>query len=252
MHDIEIVIDRLKIDTTSAATSRLSESINTAMYHGENVLMVIEEDSKEVRYFSRNLMCSTSGISYPKPEPNSFSFNSPKGMCPDCKGLGVQHKVNLKKIIPDENLSIAQGGLTPLGTKKNSWTYRQIETIAKCYDFSLTDTIKTIPPKAMQIILKGSQEKFKIPSTSLGLTRTYKIDFEGLENYLESSYEEAATASIKRWAASYMDSYNCTTCNGSRLKKEALHFKLNNKTISDLVSMDLKDCLLYTSDAADE
>ena len=248
IHDIELVIDRFKIKKDENFLKRLNESLVTAMHYGKDVLMIMDINTDKTRYFSRNLMCSTSGISYPKPEPNSFSFNSPKGMCPDCKGLGVQHKVNLKKIIPDENLSIAQGGLTPLGTKKNSWTYRQIETIAKCYDFSLTDTIKTIPPKAMQIILKGSQEKFKIPSTSLGLTRTYKIDFEGLENYLESSYEEAATASIKRWAASYMDSYNCTTCNGSRLKKEALHFKLNNKTISDLVSMDLKDLYEWIAD----
>ena len=247
-HDIELVVDRFKIKKDENFLKRLNESLVTAMHYGKDVLMIMDINTDKTRYFSRNLMCSTSGISYPKPEPNSFSFNSPKGMCPDCKGLGVQHKVNLKKIIPDENLSIAQGGLTPLGTKKNSWTYRQIETIAKCYDFSLTDTIKTIPPKAMQIILKGSQEKFEIPSTSLGLTRTYKIDFEGLENYLESSYEEAATASIKRWAASYMDSYNCTTCNGSRLKKEALHFKLNNKTISDLVSMDLKDLYEWIAD----
>ena len=240
-HDIELVVDRFKIKKDENFLKRLNESLVTAMHYGKDVLMIMDINTDKTRYFSRNLMCSTSGISYPKPEPNSFSFNSPKGMCPDCKGLGVQHKVNLKKIIPDENLSIAQGGLTPLGIKKNSWTYRQIETIAKCYGFTLTDPIKTIPPKAMEIILKGSQEKYEILSTSLGLTRTYKIDFEGLENYLESSYEEAATASIKRWAASYMDSYNCTTCNGSRLKKEALHFKLNNKTIANLVSMDLKD-----------
>jgi len=247
-HDIELVVDRFKIKKDENFLKRLNESLVTAMHYGKDVLMIMDINTDKTRYFSRNLMCSTSGISYPKPEPNSFSFNSPKGMCPDCKGLGVQHKVNLKKIIPDENLSIAQGGLTPLGTKKNSWTYRQIETIAKCYDFSLTDTIKTIPPKAMQIILKGSQEKFEIPSTSLGLTRTYKIDFEGLENYLESSYKEAASASIKRWAASYMDSYNCVACNGSRLKKEALHFKLNNKTISNLVSMDLKDLHEWIAD----
>ena len=248
LHDIELVIDRFKIKKDENFLKRLNESLVTAMHYGKDVLMIMDINTDKTRYFSRNLMCPTSGISYPKPEPNSFSFNSPKGMCPDCKGLGVQHKVNLKKIIPDKNLSIAQGGLTPLGTKKNSWTYRQIETIAKCYDFSLTDTIKTIPPKAMEIILKGSQEKFEIPSTSLGLTRTYKIDFEGLENYLESSYEEAATASIKRWAASYMDSYNCSTCNGSRLKKEALHFKLNNKTIANLVSMDLKDLHKWIAD----
>ena len=240
-HDIELVIDRFIIKNDEDFIKRLNESLLTAMHYGDDVLMTMDMENKTTRYFSRNLMCDTSGISYPKPEPNSFSFNSPKGMCPDCKGLGVQHKVNLRKIIPDDGMSIIQGGISPLGTKKNNWTYRQIETIAKCYNFSLSDPISKIPSKAMAIILKGSQEKFEIPSTALGITRTYKIDFEGLENYIESSYEEAATASIKRWASSYMDSYNCASCDGSRLKKEALHFKLSNKSIADIVAMDLKD-----------
>ena len=123
-HDIELVVDRFKIKKDENFLKRLNESLVTAMHYGKDVLMIMDINTDKTRYFSRNLMCSTSGISYPKPEPNSFSFNSPKGMCPDCKGLGVQHKVNLRKIIPDENLSIAQGGLTPLGIKKNSWTRR--------------------------------------------------------------------------------------------------------------------------------
>ena len=244
-HDIELVIDRFIVKNDEDFIKRLNESLLTAMHYGDDVLMTMDMENKTTRYFSRNLMCDTSGISYPKPEPNSFSFNSPKGMCPDCKGLGVQHKVNLRKIIPDDGMSIIQGGISPLGTKKNNWTYRQIETIAKCYNFSLSDPISKIPSKAMAIILKGSQEKFEIPSTALGITRTYKIDFEGLENYIESSYEEAATASIKRWASSYMDSYNCASCDGSRLKKEALHFKISNKSIADIVAMDLKDLFAW-------
>ena len=244
-HDIELVIDRFIVKNDEDFIKRLNESLLTAMHYGDDVLMTMDMENKTTRYFSRNLMCDTSGISYPKPEPNSFSFNSPKGMCADCKGLGVQHKVNLRKIIPDDGMSIIQGGISPLGTKKNNWTYRQIETIAKCYNFSLSDPISKIPSKAMAIILKGSQEKFEIPSTALGITRTYKIDFEGLENYIESSYEEAATASIKRWASSYMDSYNCASCDGSRLKKEALHFKLSNKSIADIVAMDLKDLFAW-------
>lgn len=240
-HDIELVIDRFTVKTDTAFLKRLNDSLITALHYGQDVMMVMELEDKKARYFSRNLMCPTSGIAYPVPEPNTFSFNSPKGMCSSCKGLGVQHKVNLKKIIPDESLSIAQGGLAPLGTKKTSWTYRQLETIATCYNFSLTDPIKKIPPKAMEVILKGSQEKFDIPSTTLGITRSYKIDFEGLEHYIESSYEEAATASIKRWASGYMDSYNCSGCEGSRLRKEALYFKLNESNIADLASMDLQD-----------
>ena len=243
-HDIELVIDRFTVKKEETFLKRLNESLNTALHYGEDVMMVLRLEDNKARYFSKNLMCPTSGISYPIPEPNTFSFNSPKGMCPVCKGLGVQHKVNLKKIIPDVSISIAQGGLVPLGTKKTSWTYKQIETIAKCYHFELTDPIRKIPTKGMEVILKGSQEKFEIPSAVLGITRTYKIDFEGLEHYIESSYEEAATASIKRWASNYMDSYLCEGCKGSRLREEALNYRLNNCNIADLVGMDLKD--LYT------
>ena len=243
-HDIELVIDRFTVKKEETFLKRLNESLNTALHYVEDVMMVLRLEDNKARYFSKNLMCPTSGISYPIPEPNTFSFNSPKGMCPVCKGLGVQHKVNLKKIIPDDSISIAQGGLVPLGTKKTSWTYKQIETIAKCYHFELTDPIRKIPTKGMEVILKGSQEKFEIPSAVLGITRTYKIDFEGLEHYIESSYEEAATASIKRWASNYMDSYLCEGCKGSRLREEALNYRLNNCNIADLVGMDLKD--LYT------
>ena len=243
-HDIELVIDRFTVKKEETFLKRLNESLNTALHYGEDVMMVLRLEDNKARYFSKNLMCPTSGISYPIPEPNTFSFNSPKGMCPVCKGLGVQHKVNLKKIIPDDSISIAQGGLVPLGTKKTSWTYKQIETIAKCYHFELTDPIRKIPTKGMEVILKGNQEKFEIPSAVLGITRTYKIDFEGLEHYIESSYEEAATASIKRWASNYMDSYLCEGCKGSRLREEALNYRLNNCNIADLVGMDLKD--LYT------
>jgi excinuclease ABC subunit A len=240
-HDIELVIDRLTVKEDPEFLKRLDESMATAMHYGKDILMVLDIEENAVRYFSRNLMCPSSGISYPAPEPNTFSFNSPKGMCPVCKGLGVQHKLNLKKLIPDDRLSIAKGGLAPLGTKKNNWTYKQIETIATCFNFSLTDPISSIPKEAMEVLLKGSQSKFDIPSKTLGITRTYKIDFEGFENYIESTYQEAATASLKRWAGEFMDSYRCTSCEGSRLKKEALHFKILNATVADLVTMDLKD-----------
>ena len=244
-HDIELVIDRFTVRKDNEFLKRLNDSLVTALHYGQDVMMVMDLEDQKARFFSRNLMCTSSGIAYPVPEPNTFSFNSPKGMCPSCKGLGVQHKVNLKKIIPDDTLSITQGGLAPLGTKKSSWTYRQIETIAKCYDFSLSDPINKIPKNGMEVILKGSQEKFEIPSTTLGITRSYKIDFDGLEHYIESSYAEAATASIKRWASGYMDSYKCSDCDGSRLRKEALFFKLNDFNIADLVQMDLHDLFVW-------
>lgn len=245
-HDIELVIDRFSVKEDKEFLKRLEASMTTAMHYGQDILMILDMEESAVRYFSRNLMCPSSGISYPAPEPNTFSFNSPKGMCPDCKGLGVQHKVNLKKLIPDDTLSIAKGGLAPLGTKKNNWTYKQIETIATCYDFSLSDPISDIPKQALEVLLKGSREKFEIPSKTLGITRSYKIDFEGFENYIQNAYEEAATTSIKRWADGFMDSYQCSNCNGSRLRKEALHFKIRETTLADLVAMDLKDLYDWT------
>ena len=241
IHDIELVIDRFKVKNDSDFFKRLEESMVTAMHYGQDVIMILDVEKNTSRYFSRNLMCPSSGISYPNPEPNSFSFNSPKGMCPSCKGLGVKHKVNLKKLIPDASLSISQGGIAPLGTKKGNWTFKQIETIATCYNFLLTDPINKIPKSAMDVIIKGSRDKFDIPSKTLGITRTYKIDFEGFENYIENAYNEASTTSIKRWAAEFMDSYSCTECEGSRLRKEALNFKILDKTIAELAKMDLKD-----------
>lgn len=176
-HDIEIVIDRLKIDEASETEKRLMETINTAMYHGDDVLMVLDYESGETRYFSRNLMCPTTGISYPNPEPNTFSFNSPKGMCSHCNGLGKVYEVNTSKIFPNTNLSIKNGGIAPIGEYKNSWIFKQLEIIAQRFDFKLTDAIKDIPQEAIDMILHGGNEKFSIASKTLGITRDYKIEF---------------------------------------------------------------------------
>src|SRR5690606_38846738 len=170
-HDIEIVIDRLKIDDTTDNDKRLTESINTAMYHGEDVLMVIDQDTNEVRYFSRNLMCPTSGISYPNPELNNFSFNSPKGACDHCNGIGELYEVNIKKIVPDETLSIKNGALAPHGAEKNSWIFKQFEAIAQRFNFKLTDAYKDIPEAAKHMIMHGGNEKFSVASKTLGVTR---------------------------------------------------------------------------------
>ena len=152
-HDIEIVIDRLSIENNSENEKRIADSIKTAMYHGDNVLLVLDQDSDEVRYFSRNLMCPTSGISYQNPEPNLFSFNSPKGACEICKGLGTVHEINLNKIIPNSKLSIKNGGFAPLGEYKSSWIFKQLEVIGEKFNFAITDTIDKIPDEALQVIL---------------------------------------------------------------------------------------------------
>ncbi|MBT8274315.1 MAG: excinuclease ABC subunit UvrA, partial [Bacteroidia bacterium] len=240
-HDIEIVIDRLKIDANVDHDNRLTESINTAMYHGNNVLMVIDNDTEEVRFFSRNLMCPSTGISYPNPEPNNFSFNSPKGACSNCNGIGTLYEVNTAKIIPDPSLSIKNGGLAPQGPQKSTWIFKQLEIIAQRFDFTLSDPIDTIPNDALDMILFGGNEKFSVESKSLGVTRDYSIDFEGVANFIESQYKHADSSSIKRWAKTYMDKVSCSVCEGSRLKKESLFFKINGKNISELAQMDIID-----------
>jgi len=239
VHDIEIVIDRLKIDDTDNIDKRLIETINTAMYSGDNVLMILEESASKARYFSRDLMCATTGISYPLPEPNTFSFNSPKGMCPDCNGLGHVHEVNELKIFPDKKKSIKAGGIAPLGEYKKSWAFKQIETIAQRYDFQLTDPIEKIPKEAIEILMNGGVENFEVDSKTLGVKRTYKIDYEGISNFIKNQFDEAPSTSIKRWAKEYMDKVLCPTCNGSRLKLESLNFKIDEKNIAELADYDI-------------
>lgn len=247
-HDIEIVVDRMVIEDNPDTQKRLSESINTAMHHGEDVLIILDQDSNEVRYFSRNLMCPTTGISYQNPEPNLFSFNSPKGACPHCNGLGTVHEINVKKIIPNPKLSIKAGGFAPLGEYKSSWIFKQLETIGEKFGFKITDAIEKIPEEAMQMILYGGKDKFSINSKDLGVTREYKIDFEGISNFIKNQYDESATTSIKRWAKDFMDEINCPVCDGSRLKKEALFFRVNEKNITELCDMDISDLTAWFQD----
>ena len=241
MHDIEIVIDRLKIDDSIADDKRLDETINTAMYHGDDILMVIDNDTQEARYFSRSLMCANSGISYPNPEPNNFSFNSPKGACNNCNGIGDLYQVNEKKIIPDDSLSIKNGALAPHGPEKKSWIFKQLELIAERFNFKMTDAYKDIPKEAKQIILYGGNEKFTVDSKTLGVKRDYKIDFEGVANFIDTQYKNAESTSLKRWAKDYMDKVKCPVCEGSRLRKESLYFKVAGKNIAELANKDIVD-----------
>ena len=240
-HDIEIVIDRLKIDESVDNDKRLTESINTAMYHGNDVLLVIDQDTNTLRYFSRSLMCPTSGISYPNPEPNNFSFNSPKGACDNCNGIGTLYQINEKKIIPNESLSIKNGALAPHGPEKNSWIFKQLETIAQRFNFKMSDPWKSIPEEGKQMILYGGNEKFSVESKTLGVTRNYKIEFEGVANFIENQYKTAESTSLKRWAKDFMDKVSCPVCEGSRLKKESLYFKINNKNIAELAGTDIAE-----------
>ncbi|MCV9930183.1 excinuclease ABC subunit UvrA [Flavobacterium sp. LS1R49] len=247
-HDIEIVVDRMVIEDTPDNQKRLSESINTAMHHGENVLMILDQDTNEVRYFSRNLMCPSTGISYQNPEPNLFSFNSPKGACPHCNGLGTVNEINIKKIIPNPKISIKAGGFVPLGEYKSSWIFKQLEVIGEKFGFKITDPIEKISEEAMNMILHGGKDKFTVNSKDLGVARDYKIDFEGISNFIKSQHDESASTTIKRWAKDFMDEVKCPECHGSRLKKEALFFKINEKSITELCDMDISDLTAWFLD----
>jgi len=241
IHDIEIVVDRLLVNSNENSLKRIKESLITAMYHGNNSLMIINEEDNSISYFSRSLICPSSGISYEKPEPNSFSFNSPKGMCKKCNGLGIENRVNYDLIIPDPSISIYNGGIKPLGNYKNSWIFKQIDTISQKYNFNIKDPINKISKEAIDIILNGGKESFSVESKTLGLTRKYKIDFEGVITFIENQSKELYSARIKRWANSFMDKVNCESCGGSRLNKQSNFFKINNKTIHDLSKLDIID-----------
>ena len=241
IHDIEIVIDRIILKNNETSKKRLKDSLITAMYHGNNSLLIVNEEDNSNTYYSRSLICPSTGISYEKPEPNSFSFNSPKGMCKQCNGLGKLNKVNIDLVIPDKSISIYSGGLVPLGNYKSSWIFKQIETISERYNFSIKDPISKIPKKAIEIILFGGNESFSVESKSLGLTRKYEIDFEGVIPFIENQANEIYSARIKRWANGFMDNVKCETCNGSRLNKESSYFFIDNKNIDDLSSLDIVD-----------
>ena len=244
-HDIEIVIDRMLVEDTPENDSRLTDSIKTAMYHGEDILMVLDQDTNEVRFFSRNLMCPSTGISYQNPEPNLFSFNSPKGACEHCNGLGTVNEINLKKIIPNPKLSIKHGGFAPLGDYKNSWIFKQLEIIGEKFKFKLTDPVEKISEEAMDVILNGGKEKFAVESKTLGVTKEYKIEFEGISAFIKNQFNDSESTTIKRWAKEFMDEIECPVCEGSRLKKESLYFRIDNKNIADLSGMDISDLTVW-------
>lgn len=245
-HDIEVVIDRLEIKDNDTTHRRLSESIQTAMRHGNGILMVLTEKKDAPRYFSRNLMCPTTGISYPLPEPNTFSFNSPKGMCPHCNGLGTVQEVTLSKLIPDMSLSIKQGAIIAIGAEKKTWIFQQLETILRKFGHKLSDPVEKLPKEAIDMILFGGKEKFSEKSETMGVTRDFSIDFEGIVNFIEQQYQDSeSSSSMQRWAKDFMEEKPCPECEGSRLRKEALYFRIADKNIAQLSAMDIGELMQW-------
>tara|TARA_B100000989_G_scaffold78331_1_gene55749 strand:+ start:5095 stop:7917 length:2823 start_codon:yes stop_codon:yes gene_type:complete len=240
-HDISLVVENLSVKDDFESKRILSESIKIAMKYGNDTIFILDSDSGKPEYFSRNLMCPETGISYPKPEPNTFSFNSPKGMCESCNGLGTEYVLNTKKLIPDESISINNGGIAPIGKKDNSWIHRQVELISKYYNFSLSDPIKKIPKDAIEFILNGGKKSFTINSKDLGVKRDYEIDYMGIESFIKDQLNNNESKKLRRWALQFVDINKCSSCKGSRLKIESKSFKINNKDIFQLSEMDLSD-----------
>ena len=236
-HDIEAVIDRLEVKASNE--NRLKESIRVALRQGKGSMMVLPHESDSVKHYSRSLMCPTTGIAYPEPEPNTFSFNSPKGACPRCKGLGEVNEVSVDKVIESPQKSIKKGGLAPLGRYKKTWIFSQLEIIGDRYGFDMDTPIKDIPRKGMDVILYGSKESFEVTNKNLGIKRRYSLDFEGIIRFIESQHEEAKSRSIKRWAEDFMVRKACPSCDGQRLRQASRYFYIGGKNISELAQMDL-------------
>ncbi len=239
VHDIEAVVDRITINEKSV--ERLTKSVNTAMNLGKGVVLVNQDETDISRYFSRNLMCVDTGISYPQPEPNSFSFNSPYGACPKCSGLGEITQVDVDKVIPDQRQSIAQGGIVPIGARRNAYIFRQLEGIAKNHGFTLDTPIAELSEDIIDMLLYGTSEMVQLKNEITGVIDTFQLDFPGVINFIMDQDDEFATKNIKNWVGQFTNKTVCPHCQGARLKKESLHFKIDGKTIADLANMDLKE-----------
>lgn len=237
VHDIEVVIDTMTVAQKN--TNRIVASVQTAMRQGKGAIMVSDVSAGTVRFYSRLLMDPVTGISYDEPEPNTFSFNSPYGYCPQCKGLGEISEIDFKKIIPDSKKSIRKGAIVPVGEYRQSWIFRQLEAIAHKYHFSLDTPVEDIPEQALETILYGSDEVIKVHHESLGVTSSYSLNFEGIVNHIQNQSDESSSEGLKRWAVSFMNTVPCPECGGNRLKKESLCFRVDDKDIAQLASMDL-------------
>ncbi|HLO58085.1 MAG TPA: excinuclease ABC subunit UvrA [Bacteroidales bacterium] len=238
-HFVEIVIDKMEVDASDR--TRLKNSISLAMQHGKGIIMLLDADKKAPRYYSRLLMCPTTGLSYNEPAPHTFSFNSPQGACPHCNGLGTVNQIDISKVIPNSELSIKKGGIEPLGPYRNALIFWQLEAVAAKYKFSLTTPIREIPEEGLNVILYGAEETFKLENTPLGFSTNYFLSFEGVINYIANHMNAAGQKDEETWTDQYIEKITCPECKGTRLKKESLYFLIHDKNIAELASMDITD-----------
>ncbi|NLJ44812.1 MAG: excinuclease ABC subunit UvrA [Bacteroidales bacterium] len=249
-HNIELVIDKFRVgDVTD---KRLHDSVLVSLDQGEGVMMVLDTDEKEPRYFSRHLMCPVTGLSYNEPAPHTFSFNSPQGACPHCNGLGEISSIDINKLIPDPDLSIRKGGIEPLGKYRNVWIFWQIEAIAEKNGFTLDTPIREIPEEALNKILYGSDEVLKLSNTPLGMTSNYFLTFEGVVNFVGNIEIVNGKKNGTRIKDQYVQYEVCPECNGTRLKKEALSFRIAGMNIGELASLDIRELSLFLKDIEDK
>ena len=249
-HDIEVVIDRMQVKRTeeqgaAASSERLRKSVQTAMKQGEGLLMIMDYETGEAKHFSRRLMCPTSGISYSEPAPNTFSFNSPQGACPRCKGLGYVNEIDLDKVIPNRKKNIHDGAIVPLGKYKNQMIFWQVEASLKKYECDLKTRIDDIPEEALNEILYGSLESVRIDKELVHTSSDYYVDFDGVVKYLRNVIDNDDSTSGQKWADQFLAESQCPECKGQRLNREALSYKVWDKNISELASMDLSELRLW-------
>jgi excinuclease ABC subunit A len=250
-HNIELLVDKMKVD--GADVKRLSASVNTAMIHGKGTIMILDMDSNSTRFYSRNLMCPSTGIAYDEPAPHTFSFNSPKGACHRCNGLGTIAEADMKRIIPDPNISIKKGGVEPLGPYKSTLIFWQLEAIASKYGFTINDPLKDIPEDAMNVILYGSEEQFTLKNPSLGVKTNYFLSFEGVINYIHSyQNNDDLNGRGPKWAQQFIQHVNCPVCKGTRLKPEANWFKIDEKSISEVAILDIEELAKWIQNLGDK
>ena len=252
-HDIEIVIDRLAVPATTPATSnvptdRLKKSVQMAMKQGEGLLMIMDYDTKAIKHFSKRLMCPTTGISYSDPAPNTFSFNSPQGACPRCKGLGYINEIDLEKVIPNRKLNIHDGAIAPLGKYKNQMIFWQIDAILKKYSCDLKTPVNDIPDEALNEILYGSLETIRIDKELVHTSSDYFVSFDGVVKYLRNVMDNDESTSGQKWADQFLAECQCPECHGQRLNREALSYRIWDKNISELASMDLSELRQWLDD----
>lgn len=249
MHDIELVVDRLSIEEDRR--DRFGASLQTALRLGNGFVMFMDSETEEVYQYSKHLMCAETGLAYEEPSPNSFSFNSPYGACPNCKGLGVVHEVEYKRIIPDNTQTINQIGILPLGEVRNNMTFKQLRAISKKYEFTFSTPIAELSEEALNVILYGGDNTFE--ARKFGKEEfSHNLAKEGLIHMLKRYYKESTSEKIRRWAEEFMIVGDCVECNGSRLKKQALHFKIAEKSIADLALMDIQNLYEWVGNVHDK